>query len=46
MCRTGVSNESPHIDSTTIWWDRPMPRHSRPPDAACTVNACWAIIIG
>ena len=48
--RTGFSNDSPHIISTTIWCDRPMPRHSRlcevPPMAACTVSACWASIIG
>ena len=29
--RTGLSNDRPHMLSTTIWWDRPMPRHSRPP---------------
>ena len=36
----------PIIVSITIWWLRPMPRHSRPPLTAFTVIACWASIIG
>ena len=36
----------PIIDSITIWWLSPMPRHSRPPVTEFTVSACWASIIG
>src|SRR5256885_1523625 len=32
--------------SITIWCERPMPRLKRPPLAACTVSACWAIVTG
>ncbi len=44
--RTGLSKLMPIIDSITIWWLSPMPRHSRPPVTAFTVSACWASIIG
>ncbi len=32
--------------SMTILWLRPIPRVKRPPDAAATVCACWAIACG
>lgn len=48
--RTGLSYERPHIDSTTILCERPMPRHSpaspRLLMAACVLSACCASIIG
>ncbi len=46
MCRTGLSNDSPHIDSTTIWCERPIPSASRPLVAFCVVSAWPASIIG
>ena len=49
--RTGLSNDRPHIISTTIWCDSPMPSARRDgccsvEIADCTVSACWASIIG
>ena len=46
MWRTGLSNDSPHIDSTTIWCERPIPSASRPLVAFCVVAAWPASIIG
>ena len=46
MYAAGRSKLMPHMFSTTIWWDRPMPRRSRLSVAICTVRACWASIIG
>ena len=43
--RTGLSNGSPHMPSTTIWWDSPMPRSRRPLLTWLTVSAWPASII-
>ncbi len=46
MCRAGFSKDWPNTFSITSWWERPMPRVSRPPVAACTVRAWAASITG
>ena len=46
MWRTGLSNDMPHMASTTIWCDSPMPRASRPVVAFWVVSAWAASIIG
>ena len=46
MYEAGRSNESPHIFSTTIWCDSPMPSDSCPPIASWTVRAWAASIMG
>ncbi len=45
-CRTGLSNEYPHIPSTTTWCESPIPSVKRPPVRRLAVFACSAITIG
>ncbi len=46
MWAAGRSKDKPNIPSITIWWLRPMPRCSRPPEIFWVVNASAAIVIG